>query len=120
MKNDLLNILSGNNNNDIDAQKLMDYLNGKLSEKEKHEVETWMNDNDLVNDAVEGLLNVKNKKNLQAYVEQLNKKLQNQLQEKKQHKQKRRLKEYPWIYFSVILILVLCVIAYIIIKKFLH
>ena len=38
MNDDLLNILS-NGNKDIDNQKLVDYLDGKLSEKEKHEVE---------------------------------------------------------------------------------
>ena len=38
MNNDLLNILS-NSNKDIDNQKLMDYVAGKLTEQEKHEVE---------------------------------------------------------------------------------
>ena len=41
MSSDLLNILS-NSNKDIDNQKLMDYISGKLSGKEKHEVEQWM------------------------------------------------------------------------------
>src|SRR5271154_4863796 len=98
MNNDLLDILS-NNNDGISNQKLIDYLNGTLPDKEKHEVEKWMSDNDMVNDAMEGLQRVKNKKNLQAYVEQLNKNLQNQLQQKKQHQQKRQFKQSPWIYF---------------------
>ncbi len=38
MNQDLLNILA-NSNKDIDNQKLMDYLNGKLSDDEKHELE---------------------------------------------------------------------------------
>ena len=38
MNPDLLNILS-HSNKDIDNQKLMDYLSGKLSEKERQEVE---------------------------------------------------------------------------------
>jgi ABC-type bacteriocin/lantibiotic exporter with double-glycine peptidase domain len=119
MSNDLLDILS-NSNDKINNQKLIDYLNDNLSDKEKHEVEKWMSDNDMVNDAVEGLEHVKNKKNLQAYVDQLNKNLQNQLAQKKQHQQKRKLKEYPWIYFAIVLVLLLCIIGYIIIRKFLH
>jgi ABC-type bacteriocin/lantibiotic exporter with double-glycine peptidase domain len=119
MSNDLLDILS-NSNDKINNQKLIDYLNDNLSDKEKHEVEKWMSDNDMVNDAVEGLQHVKNKKNLQAYVEQLNKNLQNQLEQKKQQQKKRKLKEYPWIYFAIVLILLLCIIGYIIIRKFLH
>ena len=119
MSNDLLDILS-NSNDKINNQKLIDYLNDNLSDKEKHEVEKWMSDNDMVNDAVEGLQHVKNKKNLQAYVEQLNKNLQNQLEQKKQQQQKRKLKEYPWIYFAIVLILLLCIVAYVIIRKSLH
>ena len=119
MSNDLLDILS-NSNDKINNQKLIDYLNDNLSDKEKHEVEKWMSDNDMVNDAVEGLQHVKNKKNLQVYVEQLNKNLQNQLEQKKQQQKQRKLKEYPWIYFAIVLILLLCIIGYIIIRKFLH
>jgi ABC-type bacteriocin/lantibiotic exporter with double-glycine peptidase domain len=119
MSNDLLDILS-NSDDKINNQKLIDYLNDNLSDKEKHEVEKWMSDNDMVNDAVEGLEHVKNKKNLQTYVEHLNKNLQNQLEQKKQQQQKRKLKEYPWIYFAIILILLLCIVAYVIIRKSLH
>ena len=51
---DLLNILS-NSNKDIDNQKLMDYLAGKLSAQEKHDFEKQMAESAMVNDAVEGL-----------------------------------------------------------------
>ncbi|RYF92720.1 MAG: hypothetical protein EOO00_06990, partial [Chitinophagaceae bacterium] len=41
MQDDLLKILS-DSNKEIDNQKLMDYLSGKLSGEQKHEVEKWM------------------------------------------------------------------------------
>lgn len=116
MNRDLLDILSSNNDR-INNQKLIDYLNDSLSPAERHEVEKWMSDNDLINDAMEGLQHVKNKKSLQAYVDLLNKNLQNQLEQKKQHQEKRKLKQYPWIYLAVILILLLTIIAFIIIRK---
>jgi hypothetical protein len=119
MKEDLLNILSGENK-DIDNQKLVEYLSGKLAAEEKHSVEQQMADNDFMNDAIEGLQRIKDKKDIQPYVEQLNKKLQQLLEKNKQRRQKRRIREYPWIYFTIILILVICIIGYFVIRQFLH
>lgn len=116
MNNDLLNILS-NSNKDIDNQKLMDYLSGKLSEQDKHEVERWMVDNDFENEAMEGLQGIAAKKNLEGYVDQLNKDLNQYLQSKKKRREKRTIKDAPWMYVSIVLILVLVVIGYIIIRK---
>ncbi|HXB44789.1 MAG TPA: hypothetical protein VNV85_12050, partial [Puia sp.] len=116
MMNDLLNILPDNNNG-IDDQKLMDYLQGKLSGQQKYEVEKWMADNDIAGDAVEGLEDIKDKKDLQSYVDQLNKNLHAQLQKKKQRRIKMRLKEYPLIYFTVVLILLLSIIAYFVLRQ---
>jgi len=116
MDDKLLNILS-NSNKDIDNQKLMDYLSGKLSAEEKHEIEKQMADSDFVNDAVEGLEEVKNKKDLSLFVEQLNTNLHKQLDKKKKRKQKRALKDQPWLYLTIILLLLLIIICFIVIKK---
>src|SRR5450759_3761972 len=78
MDDKILKILY-NSNKDIDNQKLMDYLSAKLSAEEKHEIEKQMADSDFVNDAVEGLEDVKNKKDLSFFVEQLNADLHKQL-----------------------------------------
>ncbi len=114
--NDLLNILS-NSNKDIDNQKLMDYLSGKLSAEEKHELEKQMTDSDLLNDAVEGLEHFKNTKDISVFVAQLNANLQTQIEKKKTHKRKRALKDQPWIYLAFVVILSLIIICFIIIKK---
>jgi hypothetical protein len=114
--NDLLNILS-NSNKDIDNQKLMDYLSGKLSREEKHELENQMSDSDLLNDAVEGLERFKNTQEIGSFVMQLNANLHKQFEKKKLHKRKRALKEQPWIYLAIIFILSLIIICFIIIMK---
>ena len=119
MSNDLLNILT-NSNKDIDNQKLMDYVSGKLSGKEKHEIEKLIIDSEFLNDAVEGLGNIQDKQKLQEYIEQLNKGLRNHLEKKKMRREKRRIKEYPWIYFTIALILLLCVIGYFVIRQYLR
>lgn len=116
MNNDLLNILS-NSNKDIDNQKLMDYLAGKLSEQEKNEVERWMADNEFANEAMEGLQDFPDNKNLDGYVSQLNKELNQYIQQKKQRRERRRFQEQPWTYLAIFLILVLIILAYIVIKR---
>ncbi len=113
---ELKNILS-NSNKDIDNQKLMDYLSDKLSAEEKHEIEKQMNDSDFLNDALEGLGNVREKKDISFLVEQLNANLHKQLEKKKKRKQKRTIKDQPWLYLTIITILLLIIICFIVIKK---
>ena len=116
--NDLLNILS-DNNKDIDNQMLMNYLSGKLSKEDKHEFEKMLVDADLESDAVEGLSQFKNKKDPLTLAEELNLLLQKQLEKKKQTRLNRKVKEMPWLYFTIALILIIIVIAFFVIFKFL-
>ena len=118
MSDDLKDILS-NLNKDIEQEKLLDYLNKKLSASEAHELEKQMADDEFMNDAVEGLENFKNKKDLSLLVEQLNKDLKKQTAKKKLHKEKRKLKDQSWLYITVVALLLLIIIAYIVIKKYL-
>jgi anti-sigma factor RsiW len=118
MSDELLNILS-NSNKDIDNQKLMDYVSGKLSADEKHDFEKTLVDSEMMNDAVEGLEKIKNK-DVSALVEQLNTNLRIQLEKKKSKKIKRRIKDLPWLYLSIILILLIILISYLVIKKHLE
>ncbi|MGN6196586.1 MAG: hypothetical protein ACTHOB_16725 [Ginsengibacter sp.] len=119
MNDDLLNILS-NSNKDIDNQKLMDYLADKLSAEEKHELEKAMIDSELASDAVDGLNAFKNKKDPLVFAEELNRNLQKQLHKKKAVKEKRKLKDMSWVYFTIILIILLMIIAVVIVLKYLH
>lgn len=116
MSSDLLNILS-NSNKDIDNQKLMDYISGKLSRKDKHEVEQWMIDNNFESEALEGLQMVKDKKDLEPYVNQLNKELHKYLQQKKHRRDRKKIKEIPWSYVAIVVVLLLIIIAYVVIQK---
>jgi hypothetical protein len=116
MNNDLLNILA-NSNKDIDNQKLMDYLSGKLSDQEKHEVEMWMVDNDFENEALDGLQQMTGNKKLEGYVDQLNKELHNYIREKKNRREKRRIDTSFWVYVTIAFILIMVVIAYVVITR---
>ena len=116
MNKDLLNILS-NTNKDIDNQQLMDYLSGHLSGEQLHEVERSMADSEFMNDAVEGLQHISDKKDLKLYVDELNAAMQKNLQKKKLRRQKRRLKDEPWGIVAIVLVILLCIIAYVVIRK---
>ena len=117
MNKDLLNILS-NSSKDIDNQQLMDYLAGKLSEDEKHAVEMQLTDNDFMNDAMEGLESVKDKKDINVFVEKLNRNLQKKLRQKKNRKQKRKLMQQRWVYAAIVLILALLIAVWLMIVKY--
>jgi hypothetical protein len=118
MSDDLKDILS-NLNKDIEQDKLLNYLNKNLSAAEAHEVEKQMAGDEFMNDAVEGLENFKNKEDLSLLVEQLNKDLKKQTEKKKLKKEKRRLKDQPWLYITLVTLLLLVIIGYLVIKKYL-
>ena len=116
MNSDLKDILS-NSNKDIDNQKLMDYLTNELSKAESHNLEKDMAEDEFLNDAVEGLQKVESKRDLQAYVEQLNAELLKQTAKNKKRKDKRKLKDQPYTYITILIILILIIIGFIIIKR---
>ncbi len=117
MNKDLLNILS-NSSKDIDNQQLMDYLAGKLSDEEKHEIEMQLADNDFMKDALEGLETVKDKKDINLFVDQLNRELHKKLKQKQKRKQKRKLLQQRWVYAAIVLILALVIATWLMIVKY--
>lgn len=118
MSDELKDIL-GNLNKDIEQHKLLDYLNKNLSAAEAHEVEKQMAQDEFMNDAVEGLEHFKNKKELLLVVDQLNSDLKKQTLKKKIKKDKRKLKDQPLLYITIGIILLLAIISFVLIKKYL-
>ena len=114
MHENLLNILS-ESNKDIDNQKLMDYISGKLSAEQKHEVEKLMADNPFFNEAMEGLQQAGTARSAEA-VEQINKQLKVLLQQRRRRKEKFPMPVNLWTYAAVILILAVIVIVYLVIR----
>lgn len=74
MKGNLNDILKGSGG-DLDEQQLMDYLQGKLDPGQAHEVERKMADSGFLNDAVEGLSDMKDKQRIATILQELNSKL---------------------------------------------
>jgi hypothetical protein len=105
---------------EIDQETLLLYLQDKLTVEKRHEVEKKLLENDFAGDAAEGLQQFKNKERLTLLVDQLNHELKARIQKKKKRKEKIHLKEHPWLYFAIILIILLIVISYFIIRSLLE
>lgn len=113
---DLKDIL--NEEDDLQSDNLLKYVQGDLSKEELLQVEKQMADSDFVNDAVEGLQNIHNKKNIDQYVEELNHHLHSHIEEKKKRKLKRQIKDQQWIYLAVVIILSICIVCYVVVKRY--
>lgn len=111
MHKDLLNILS-NSNKDINDQKLMDYVSGKLNESERHEVERWMAEHAFEEEAVEGLQEMGDSVKIEMEVGRLNKELKVMLNKKKQRKGRRKLFDNKWALVTLVVLLALITLGW--------
>jgi hypothetical protein len=117
MSENLKDILS-NLSPEIDQETLLLYLQNKLSAERKHEVEKKLLENEFAGDAEEGLQGIKDKQRITYMVEMLNRDLKKKLAKKKQRQEKMRIKDQPWLYMSVIILILLIVIAYIVVRLY--
>ncbi|MBL0232226.1 MAG: hypothetical protein IPQ08_01020 [Chitinophagaceae bacterium] len=116
MADNLKDILS-NLNPDVDQETLMLYLQGKLSEEKKNEIEKQLLQDDFNEDAFEGLESFKDKEQLSYMVDALNRDLKKKTAKKKARREKLRIKDQPWIYISILILLLLIAIAVMFIMK---
>ena len=118
MKENIKNILI-NLSTDIDQEILLQYLQDKLSEEKKHEVEKQLLENEFASDAIEGLQQIKNKKDINIIIDQLNRDLKLKTAKKNLRRERLKLKDQPWLYISLIIFLLLIIISYIVIRQML-
>ncbi|MDP4264070.1 MAG: hypothetical protein Q8941_16200 [Bacteroidota bacterium] len=116
MPDNLKDILS-HLSTDIDQETLLLYLQDKLSGEKKHEVEVKLLENEFANDAVEGLQEFKDKQQVAYMVDMLNRDLKKRTEKKKKQREKLVLKDQPWLYISIIILILLIVISYLVIRK---
>ncbi len=116
MADNLKDILS-HLSTDIDQETLLLYLQDKLSDDKKHEVEAKLLDNEFANDAMEGLQEFKDKQRIALMVETLNRDLRKKTEKKKLRREKMRLKDQPWLYISILIVILLIIISYVVIVK---
>jgi hypothetical protein len=116
MPDNLKDILS-HLSTDIDQETLLLYLQDKLSDEKKHEVEKKLLDNEFASDAMEGLQEFKDKQQVSYIVEMLNRDLKKKTEKKRLRREKLNMKDQSWLYISIIIIILLVIISYIIVHK---
>ncbi len=119
MNENLKDILSNLSIN-TDQETLLLYLQGKLSAEKQHELEKQMLNDDFEADAVEGLQDFKDPQHLTLLVDQLKRDLKKRTEKKNNYRDKLRLKNEPWLYITILIMLLLIIISYFIIYKHLH
>jgi citrate synthase len=119
MSENLKDILS-NLSTDIDQETLLLYLQGKLPDEKKHEVEKQLLQNEFDEDAVDGLQEIKDKEQLRYMVEMLNRDLKKKTAKKKQRREKMKIKDQPWLYISILIFIILIVLSYLVIRRTLN
>ena len=119
MSSNYKDILS-NLSTDVDQETLLLYLQNKLPEDKKHEVEKQLLQNEFTDDAIEGLQDFKDKEQLRFMVEMLNRDLKKKTEKKKQQREKMKIKDQPWLYISIVILFLLIVLAFIVIQKYIN
>ena len=110
MQDELKNILTPGNTN-INERQLMDYLTNRLPKSGAHDLEKSMTDDAFLNDAIEGLEQLKGEPDIQHSVYQLNQALQRQIKRNGLRREKRRWKDQPALYLTIILLILLLLTA---------
>ena len=104
----------------VDQETLLLYLQNKLTEEKKHEVEKKLLESEFEEDAIEGLQQFRDKEQLSYMVEMLNRDLKKKLEKKRKFREKMRIKDQPWLYMSLLILLLLIVISFIVIRRLLQ
>lgn len=104
----------------VDQELLLQYLQGKLTEEQRYEIEKLLIDNDFESDAQEGLQQVTDKKQIRYMVDMLNRDLQKKIEKKKARREKLKLKEDYQVYIVATILILLIIISYFIIRRLLE
>lgn len=102
----------------VNEQQMMDYLEGRLSPEQAHDMEKMMADSGFLDDAVEGLSQMKDRQQLPGIVQELNQRLH-----AKVGKQRTRHRQYlpdaqTITIIALVTILVLVTLTYIIFRMY--
>lgn len=104
-------------NNEVDQEKLLQYLSGQMPQQEQHELEKQLSEDPFLADAMEGLQSFKNSTEAELMVYQLNASLKKQLAKKEKRRKKRSPGDQTYTYYAIVLLLLLAVIAYLVVRK---
>ncbi len=94
---------------------LDDHLRMIMEEKELNRFRERL-PTEFLSDASEGLSQLKDTKQLESVLRNLNQQMHRQLAHKKVHKRKRSIGDLSWGYWAIIIILILSIVGYVIVR----
>jgi anti-sigma factor RsiW len=109
-----LNDILSDGKGKLPEDKLMAYLEGKLSPEEQHEVEEWLAGEGMESDAVEGLQALEAEETKKA-VGKINYELRKQLGARNKRRTKL-IKDNKWGWLAIVIVLMLAIVCYIAIR----
>ena len=113
---DLKNILS--NSEEMNEHDLLKYLEGNATDSEMHAIEAQMADSAFVDDAIEGLQKIGEKKKILQIKDQLNQQLKKASSKKEKNKRHREFMDQQWLIIAVLAIILLSVVGYLLIHYY--
>ena len=100
----------------IPADKLMAYLEGRLEDAERIEVEMAMVESEFLSDAAEGLEQIGDANRIRSMVDRLNRRLRHKAGQRND-RQKKGVSGFPtWLTFTVIILLILIIAAFLVLR----
>lgn len=103
---------------DIDPGRLLAYLEDRLTDRERHEVEIRMAESDFMSEAMEGLAQVKDPGRLSPIVGELNRGLRKRIRSEV-FERRRGPAGFPgWLIVATLLIVALAVLGYIVYRMY--
>lgn len=98
----------------LPEDKLIAYLEGRLPADEQHAVEQWLAEEGMEADALEGLQSLPAAEAKQM-VSKANYHLHKTLSARKRQR-RRAIKDNPWAWLAIVVILLLCAVAYVVLQ----
>ncbi len=114
--NDKNNI--GNNGflNEVDEHSLLQYLEGNMPHAQQHALEAALDSDPFLNDAIDGLYEVKDPAQLRAIAAQINAQLKRNIKNKRAQRRSRKKAVDNWGAIFVLIILLVVLICWIVMK----
>jgi anti-sigma factor RsiW len=110
------NIGNRNSQGLIDEDRLLAYLEGNMPAAEQHELEEILDADPFLNDAVEGLAEIKDKQQLKEIANQINVHLRRQIKNRRKNRRSRTKLTDHWGWIFALVVLLLIVICWIVMK----
>lgn len=111
------NIGNRNSQGLIDEDRLLAYLEGNMPAAEQHELEEILDADPFLNDAVEGLAEIKDKQQLKEIAQQINVHLRRQIKNRRKQRRSRTKLTDHWGWIFALVVLLLIVICWIVMKS---